>query len=52
MTQEEIYWAEFGLNLKHQFHNFKSKEIMQVGYQIENVSLFTLFIPKSMWIKC
>ena len=40
---KEIYEQEFDLNLKHQIVN--PKEVMQVGYTIDNMTLFTLIIP-------
>jgi hypothetical protein len=46
MTQSQNdYWKEFELNLKYQLKDFKIKEFITVGYQIENVLCFTLLIP-------
>jgi hypothetical protein len=42
--QQRIYEKEFELNIKHSFPN--PKEVIQVGYQIENMILATLIIPK------
>ena len=47
--QEEIYWKEFGLNLKYQLNDFEIKEFMHIGYQIENLTLFSLMIPKNIF---
>ena len=46
--QNEIYNKEFQLNLEHQVENLKQP--MYVGYQIDNVLLFTIIIPRIRWI--
>jgi hypothetical protein len=46
--KSEIYNKEFWLNLKNQVN---VKEITYVDYQIDNVALFTIIIPRRNWIK-
>ena len=47
--QNEIYNQEFQLNLENQIGNLK--EPMYVGYQIDNVLLFTIIIPNILKTK-
>lgn len=42
----EIYSNEFNLNLDHQLK--KINEIIQVGYVIDDLLLFTVIIPKKL----
>jgi hypothetical protein len=44
---QRIYEEEFKLNIKHSFPN--PKEVIQVGYQIDNIVLATIIIPKSLF---
>ena len=44
---QRIYEEEFELNLKHSFPN--PKEVIQVSYQIDNLVLATIIIPKSFF---
>jgi len=43
---QRIFEEEFKLNLKHSFPN--PKEVIQVGYQINNMVLATIIIPKNL----
>ena len=42
---QRIYEEEFTLNLKHQIEDIK--EVIQIGYQIENLVLATIIIPNN-----
>jgi hypothetical protein len=44
---QRIYEEEFKLNLKHSFPN--PKEVINVAYQIENMVLATIIIPKDLF---
>jgi len=44
---QRIYEEEFKLNLKHSFPN--PKEVINVAYQIENMVLATIIIPKNLF---
>ena len=39
------YWKEFSLNIEHQLKDEKIKEVMQVGYQVDNCICFSILIP-------
>jgi len=41
------YQKEFDLNLIHQIKN--PKEILRVGYEIDNMILFTIIIPRILF---
>jgi hypothetical protein len=45
--EQRIYEEEFKLNLKHSFPN--PKEVINIGYQIENMVLATIIIPKNLF---
>jgi hypothetical protein len=44
---QRIYEEEFKLNIKHSFPN--PKEVIQVGYQIDDMVLATIIIPKNLF---
>jgi len=48
MTIQPDYFAEFQLNLDNQLKDFKPKEFMQVGYQVDNVLCYSLIIPNAV----
>ena len=39
------YFKEFQLNLENQLDSTKSKEVYQVGYEVDNNLCFTIIIP-------
>ena len=43
--EQRIFEEEFTLNLKHQLEDVT--EVIQVGYQIENLVLATILIPNN-----
>jgi hypothetical protein len=44
---QRIYEEEFKRNIKHSFPN--PKEVINIAYQIDNIVLATIIIPKNLF---